>query len=208
MGSHELAIYYQAASMCLHYPDGRCYDHLALLRRGLADIAGAESGGITTVLDYLAGTAPGDAAQHYVTVFDTKPRRTLYLTWYSDGDTRRRGSSLAELKGLYRTHGFRLTAEELPDYLPVMLEFAAKAAAPGQRLLAGFRPALELLHHNLEDFGTPYAAVVRAVADTLPPIDHPSRPATIDAPSERVGVEPVALPYPTGRTPAPPENSA
>ena len=42
----------------------------------------------------------------------------LYLTYYTDGDTRRRGASLARLKSLYREHGWQPPEDELPDHLP------------------------------------------------------------------------------------------
>ena len=66
-------------------------------------------------------------AQHYVETIDLHKRSGLYLTFYSDGDKRERGSALLRLKQLYRAAGLPLEGTELPDYLPVMLEFAAAA---------------------------------------------------------------------------------
>ena len=61
--------------------------------------------------------------------------------------------------------GCRWTSAELPDHLPVMLEFAALApAGHGEALLAEHRPAIELLRLSLHDLGSPYAHVLDAIA--------------------------------------------
>lgn len=184
---------WQAAAHCLSYPDDTLYDRLPLVGRCLADTPVMDP-----LLDFLARHTPLAAARHYVEVFDTVADRCLYLTWYTDGDTRRRGGALAGLKAGYRGHGLRLVGGELPDHLPVLLEFAARTGAPGQRLLAGFRPALELLHTTLTAFDTPYTSALTAVLTTLPHRG-PTRPATARPPDELVGVEPVLLGYPTIR---------
>ncbi|SEU27786.1 nitrate reductase molybdenum cofactor assembly chaperone [Nonomuraea wenchangensis] len=91
-----------------------------------------------------------------------------YLTYYADGDTRRRGASLAALKRRYRAAGWELMEDELPDFLPVVLEFAALDAT-GAEVLREHRVGLELLRAALERRGSPYALVVGAVCGTLPP---------------------------------------
>ncbi|SMC67463.1 nitrate reductase molybdenum cofactor assembly chaperone [Kibdelosporangium aridum] len=189
-------VLHQVAAHCLHYPDVELYRRITLLRDCLAEIPPKLADGITPLLDHLSATSEVDAARHYVDVFDTKPGRCLYMTWYTDGDTRRRGSSLASLKGIYRQHGFRPAAGELPDYLPILLEFAAQTGQPGQHLLARFRRGLELLHTNLSTMDTSYTAVVGAVIATVPQV-----PDALAAESQRtveqVGLEPVLLGYPT-----------
>src|SRR5690606_8172277 len=98
-------------------------------------------------------------ARHYVETLDLNKRAGLYLTFYTDGDKRQRGAALLRLKQLYRAAGLPLEgADELPDYLPVMLEFAA--AAPdgrGEIVLREHRAALELVRLSLRDLASPYA---------------------------------------------------
>ena len=112
---------------------------------------------------------PPDLAAHYAQVFDFKNRHCLYLSWWSDGDTRRRGLSLVRFKEVYREHGLEFSGEELPDFLPVMLEFSALTQwrAP---LLQEHRAGLELLRLALTDFGTPYAPLLAGG------VRHPARP--------------------------------
>jgi nitrate reductase delta subunit len=150
---------------------------------------------------YLSDNDPLTLAAHYVEVFDRKPRRTLHLSWFTDGDTRRRGQTLAALKAFYRDHGFTFAENELPDFLPVLLEFAAVAPpAAAEGLLARFTPALRILHEQLGKLGTPYKDTVAAVlAVAPPPDDETERVAAALAesgpPAELVGLEP----FPTGR---------
>ncbi len=71
---------------------------------------------------------------HYVEVFDLSRKHTLYLSYWTDGDTRRRGEVLAAFKQRYRRSGFLVdTPGELPDYLPLVLEYAARRPATGPR---------------------------------------------------------------------------
>ncbi|OAH14258.1 nitrate reductase molybdenum cofactor assembly chaperone [Streptomyces jeddahensis] len=181
------AVLYQAAAHCLGYPDDAFRYRLSLLRAAAPELGG--------FLDHAAAQAPADLAAHYVQVFDFKNRHSLYLTWWRDGDTRRRGMSLVRFKETYREHGLEFTGEELPDFLPVVLEFSAQM---GPVLLKEHRGALELLRLALTDFGTPYARVLDAVCATLPgpsPKDRAEALALARSgpPREEVGLEPFGL---------------
>ena len=133
---------------------------------------------------------------HYVEIFDLSRRHTLYLSYYTDGDTRRRGETLMTIKQRYRRSGFLVdTHGELPDYLPLILEYAARVdPRDGAELLQDFRRSLELLRLALIDKGTPYAGVVAAVCATLPGASPRDRQAVMamaaaGPPSETVGLD-------------------
>ncbi|MEV0320911.1 nitrate reductase molybdenum cofactor assembly chaperone [Streptomyces sp. NPDC050658] len=179
------AVLYQAAAHCLAYPDDEFHDRLPLL-------TAAAPAGLGDFLAHAAATDPRELAAHYVQVFDFKNRHSLYLSWWRDGDTRRRGMSLVRFKEVYREHGMEFTGEELPDFLPAVLEFSAHA---GPLLLLEHRSGLELLRLALSDFGTPYAAVLDAVCGSLPgpsPKDRAQALALARSgpPREDVGLEP------------------
>lgn len=143
---------------------------------------------------------PLSLQQHYVDVFDLHKRCGLYLTFYGDGDRRQRGSTLLRLKRLYRAAGLPLEGSELPDYLPVMLEFAASTPElRGDLVLREHRAALELLRGALHERGTPYAQVLDAVCDALgePSVSDRAQAIKLAAggpPSELVGLEALAPP--------------
>ena len=90
------------------------------------------------------------------------------MTFYSHGDRRERGLVLLRLKKLYRAAGLPPDEAELPDYLPLMLEFAA-AADPerGDLVLREHRPALEVIRLSLHDRQSPYGCVLDAVCELV-----------------------------------------
>ncbi|MFE0463421.1 nitrate reductase molybdenum cofactor assembly chaperone [Kitasatospora sp. NPDC058965] len=179
------AVVHQAAAHCLGYPDPD--QDLALVRAAVAELRGPAARELTA---FLAHTP---SAGHYTEVFDFTNRHSLYLSWWTDGDTRRRGTALLAFQDAYRARGFRLAAAELPDFLPVVLEFCA--ATGDDALLREHRPALELLRLALTEAGTPYAHVLAAVCATLPgpsPADRAQAMALARSgpPREEVGREP------------------
>ena len=190
-------VVWQAASLVLGYPDDEVVDRAGLVRAALADAAPQRSADFASLWDFWATTAPATVQNHYVEIFDLSRRHTLYLSYYTDGDTRRRGESLMTIKQRYRRSGFLVdTHGELPDYLPLILEYAARVdPGDGAELLQDFRRSLELLRLALVEKGTPYAGVVAAVCATLPgpsPRDRQAVMAMAAAgpPTETVGLEP------------------
>ncbi|MCW5251892.1 MULTISPECIES: nitrate reductase molybdenum cofactor assembly chaperone [unclassified Streptomyces] len=151
-------VLYQAAALCLTYPDDAFRTRLPLLREAAPQLR--------EFTDHAAATPQPALQAHYVEVFDFKNRHSLYLSWWTDGDTRRRGMSLVRFKELYRAHGLELTGEELPDFLPAVLEFTARTGSTEP--LVEHRDALDRLRSRLTAFGTPYARVLDAVCATLP----------------------------------------
>jgi nitrate reductase molybdenum cofactor assembly chaperone NarJ/NarW len=145
-------------------------------------------------------TAPLAVAQHYVQTLDLDKRSGLYLTFYGEGDKRERGSALLRLKRLYRAAGLPLAGTELPDYLPVMLEFAAAAPSGyGEVVLREHHAALELLRLSLRERESPYAHLIDAVCLTLGAPSAADRArvyklAASGPPQELVGLEPFAPP--------------
>jgi nitrate reductase delta subunit len=160
------AVVHQAAALLLGYPDPTLLGRLPLLRAALEAAGSPPAALLLPLVDHLAAAPPADLAAAYVRTFDFTSRHCLHLTWWTDGDTRRRGAALVRFKERYRAHGLEADARELPDFLPVVLEFSA--ATRTDALLREYRPALELLRLALAENGTPYACVPAAVCATLP----------------------------------------
>ncbi|MGV9675845.1 nitrate reductase molybdenum cofactor assembly chaperone [Nocardia sp. NPDC003482] len=150
--------FHQAVAHCLDYPDQALYQRLSLLE--------ACAPRLRPFLAHVAATPLAELAEQYVRVFDFQNRHCLHLTWWLDGDTRRRGESLVALKRAYREAGLDPVGDELPDYLPMVLEYVA--ATGDSTILRTHRPGLELLRLALDDADTPYASVVSALCATLP----------------------------------------
>ncbi|MVO90846.1 nitrate reductase molybdenum cofactor assembly chaperone [Streptomyces sp. p1417] len=209
---------HQAASLLLIHPDDRWPDRVRLVMDSLAAAPGPVAQSLRRCCDALAAVPVLDLSARYVVTFDRSRRRTLHLTYYTDGDTRRRGQSLLAWQDLYRSHGWQPPADELPDFLPLALEFAARCPEPGVRALQEHRAGLELLRLALHEHRSPWADVLEAVCHTLPgasPADRAAalRLARTGPPTETVGLlpftgqappGPVDLPLPVPRPPDPP----
>jgi nitrate reductase delta subunit len=183
----------RAAAHLLDYPDAAWRERLPLVRAALEAVGGGAARTLVTFVDQVSSMPMAETASHFVEIFDFKNRHSLYLTWWLDGDTRRRGASLVELKAVFREAGFDFSEEDLPDYLPVVLEFSAASRDLG--LLLRHRPGLELLRLALIEHGTAYASVLEAVCSTLPgasPKDRAAARALAAAgpPRETVGLDP------------------
>lgn len=187
---------FELVSLLLTYPDGELLSVGADLRSAAAHIQHpALRQNLEEFLDWLTETAPIEAQRHYVQTFDMRRRSGLYLTYYLHGDTRRRGMALLVLKQRYRAHGLRLADGELPDLLPVVLEFAAIAGpGEGEAPLRQHRHGIELLRTALAEAGTPYRLLLDAVCAVLPELTEADREAiavlAVDGPpAETVGLQ-------------------
>jgi nitrate reductase delta subunit len=192
---------YKLISLLLQYPEQRMLEARTEIAREVSLLPpGPQRAAIARFLDFLRD---GDAVrlqQDYVRTFDFQKRLSLHLTFYLYGDRRQRGLALLRLKRCYAAAGLPLATTELPDYAPVVLEFAA--AAPdgyGDRILREFRPALELIRLALRDLGSPYGYLFDAICLGLPVLTEEEqeqirRLAAEGPPTEQVGLEPFGPP--------------
>jgi nitrate reductase molybdenum cofactor assembly chaperone NarJ/NarW len=200
----EVAITRQVAGLTLSYPDDELLGRLPLLRAAVDALPATLAGPLTGLLDHLAHTPADILATDYVTTFDLSRRHALHLTYFTHGDTRKRGLALLRITQTYRRSGFVVGAAELPDHLAVVLEFAATVDADaGTRLLLEHRAGLELLRLALAEAGSPYAAATAAVSATLPPLhgsvrEAVARLAAEGPPGEEVGLDPFVPPEVAG----------
>jgi nitrate reductase delta subunit len=200
-----------AASRLLSYPDRATWTLLPEIAAYLRELPGggaAEDAGdadavalLARVADRLyAGDGGADDAgreERYVATFDFHEPASLYLTAHELGDSRRRGQALIELRALLRTAGFEETGDELPDYLPLLLEFLANAPADTppdmvhtleQRLASVCARIQEHL-----DVSVPYRDVFVALLKTLP---EPAEPDPEKRFTRREKADTGEMPYP------------
>lgn len=194
---------WQAASLLLAYPDERRDERLDTVARLLEHIDGAPAQLLTRALAALRATDPMAAAVDYVETFDMRRRSTMYLTYWTAGDTRNRGRAMLVFTGAYQAAGVRAPGAEGPDHLPVVLEFAATVdPCGGRQLLIDNRVPIDVVLGALTEAGSVYADVIAAVAHTLPPVTDQQvrrahRLAQSGPPAEAVGLEPYALTVPS-----------
>jgi len=188
------------ASLLLQYPSQELWDARKELQDEIGALgAGARREALLAFLETIDGQPLSEAQRRYVEAFDFSRRTSLYLTYHRWGDLRQRGLALLKLKQRYAAAGLELSDEELPDYLPVLLEFCAIRPEQGLEALGEHREAIELVRSALHDAGSPYALLLDAVVADLPKLSRAqvSRAARLAAdgpPTEQVGLEPFAPP--------------
>jgi len=189
---------YKLASVLLQYPTAALFEGIDVLDAEAAKVPRSAAVPLRRFLGWLRVTAPSEVATHYVATFDLRRRCALYLTYYRYGDTRKRGMAMLAFKAAYRAAGLEMSEDELPDYLPLVLDFAALHPR-GERLLRSHRADLELLLRGLREATSPYADVVDAVCAQLPSLGRPDQALVrkfweSGPPAEDVGLEPFAPP--------------
>lgn len=155
---------FKVIATLLHYPDEALWRHAGQLRQALAEgavLSAAEQDAFDAFLDDLIGQDPIDAQARHVETFDRGRARSLYLFEHVYGESRDRGQAMVELNRLYRRHGYAISARELPDYLPLYLEFLSRLPS-GEALerLAEIGGLVQHLHAQLTERGNSHAVLL------------------------------------------------
>lgn len=195
MSSRHVADAWQIVSLLLDYPDETLIERLPMLRGVVSDLPARVAEPLSRLLDHLGAEPLGQAQRDYVETFDVTRKCCLHLTFFTHGDTRKRGVALVQFKQAYRRHGVEIGEQELPDHLCVLLEFGAlHDADTAWKLLNDHRVGIELLHRALKRKESPWADGIRALRATLPTLkgdDEQALAALIaqGPPSEDVGLD-------------------
>jgi nitrate reductase delta subunit len=203
--AEQLTAAWQSASLLLGYPDERLRSELPLVRRAARSLPERVAGPLLSVVDRLESDLLADLQVAYVDTFDSRRRCNLYLTYFTHGDTRKRGLALLRFKQTYLRSGFVLDAspaegEELPDHLCVVLEYAATVDQRlGWKLLLDHRASVELLRLSLRDSGSLWVGALESVCATLPKVraeeqDLIRKLVAEGPPAEEVGLSPYGEP--------------
>ncbi|TQM90737.1 respiratory nitrate reductase chaperone NarJ [Ornithinimicrobium humiphilum] len=177
LDAHQQADAWQLCSLLLDHPEAGLPEQLPALRAVVAGLPGTVGEPLGRFLDHAERVGLAELQRDYVDTFDVTRRCALHLTYFLHGDTRNRGVALVQFTQLYRSHGVVLEGEgehagELPDYLPVVLEFGATVAPDAAwKVLNDHRVGIELLRRALERRDSPWLDVVRALRATLPELD-------------------------------------
>ncbi|MCM2252279.1 MAG: nitrate reductase molybdenum cofactor assembly chaperone [Ramlibacter sp.] len=167
----------------LTYPDAGLRAHLAEMGELLADdgaLGRARLAEVRALLRRLEAADPIDAEVAYVELFDRGRPTSLYLFEHVHGDSRDRGPAMIDLGETYAKAGLLLNADQLPDYLPVMLEFiSTQPAREARGFLREVAHLLNGIFAALQVRGSPYASVLAALLDLA---GHQAQP--VEAPRE------------------------
>ena len=110
------------------------------------------------LLEAVCDTDLYDAQERYVLLFDRTRSLSLHLFEHVHGESRDRGQAMVDLAAHYEQAGFNIVARELPDYMPLFLEFlSTRKAEEAAELLEQTGPILTVLRQRLDKRGSIYA---------------------------------------------------
>jgi nitrate reductase delta subunit len=160
-------ISFKALGALLDYPTPELQSALDDVEQALAEeraIPGTELEGVRALVDRLRTTDIMDAQEYWIGLFDRSKRLALHLYEHSYGESRDRGQAMVNLALTYRMNGFELNAAEMPDYLPLFLEFLSVIPeAHARRYLTGALEIIEALRIRLDERDSIYAALLSAL---------------------------------------------
>lgn len=129
---------YRVLARLLSYPDGDLVGSIPECRRLLAREAVLESEqprSLNRLMEEIEAGDLIDLQERYVGLFDRVRSLSLHLFEHVHGDSRDRGTAMVDLIAHYRKHGLEMTPRELPDHLPLFLEFLSTLSPEAARPL-------------------------------------------------------------------------
>jgi nitrate reductase delta subunit len=159
---------YRALAALIAYPTEALQAATGEIAAVLAEeglVPAPQRAAIDGLLAELAGRDIYDLQERYFALFDRSRTLSLHLFEHVHGESRDRGQAMADLIDLYRGHGLEPSASELPDFLPLFLEFVSLLPEGEARALLT-EPAgiLQTLSERLAARNSSYAAVFQALA--------------------------------------------
>ncbi|HAT32356.1 MAG TPA: nitrate reductase molybdenum cofactor assembly chaperone [Janthinobacterium sp.] len=162
--------HYQVFSTLLLYPEAELVAHLPELAQALAATPRWLER-LRPLFNHLADSELIELQQDYVMTFDRTPSHSLHLFEHIHGESRDRGQAMVDLMQEYTKHGLEMTGNDLPDFVPLFLEFLSQqdgGEAEAARLLSDAVHVLAHIGRKLAANGSPYALVFEVLEELSP----------------------------------------
>lgn len=157
----------RALSALLAYPSADLLANVGEIRQALEVERLVPPAGRAALEPLLSALEAGDLfdlQEAYTDLFDRSRKLSLHLFEHVHGDSRDRGPAMVDLGQTYIDRGFVMTVSELPDYLPLYLEFlSCQPFAEARELLGEPAHVLAALQQRLTERSSPYAGVFAAL---------------------------------------------
>lgn len=166
-GDVEMDRTLKSLSLILSYPTRdlqKAMPEISAVLAADSRLTAAARRSLRPLMDELAQRDIYDLEESYVALFDRSRTLSLNLFEHVHGESRDRGGAMVSLVETYREAGFEPATSELPDHLPVLLEFlATRPFAEAQTVLADAAHIVEALNARLTRRESAYAAVFAAL---------------------------------------------
>jgi nitrate reductase molybdenum cofactor assembly chaperone NarJ/NarW len=147
--------------------------------RGEGLLSGGQLQEVCAFIQKLQALPQLEAESSYLETFDRGRSTSLYLFEHIHGESRDRGQAMVRLLTRYRMHGLDLTAKELPDFLPLFLEFLSTCRPDDARkYLSEVVDIIAMIGERLRKRGSVHACLLEAVASLVPGNGAEKSPAT------------------------------
>lgn len=160
-------ISFKALGALLDYPTPELQSAADEIEQALCEervLPEAELEGVRAFVARLRARDIMDLQEYWIGLFDRSKRLALHLYEHSHGESRDRGQAMVNLALTYRMNGFELNAAEMPDYLPLFLEFLSVIPeVHAKRYLTDAIEIIEALRIRLEERDSTYAALLSAL---------------------------------------------
>lgn len=154
----------RALSALMAYPSEELQAHIGAVREALhgeAELPPDALARLEPLFDAFASQDLFDLQAHYCELFDSSRALSLHLFEHVHGDGRQRGQAMIDLGQAYLARGFMMREAELPDYLPMFLEFLSiLPQEEAEEWLSQPAHVLEALEQRLTERKTDYAGVL------------------------------------------------
>ncbi len=163
---------FKVLSLLLSYPHAEWLQELDSLVAVLDEekkLNGKASKKLAELLKMMRTEKPLELEQIYVGTFDRNPSHSLHLFEHIHGESRDRGMAMVNLIEEYRKHGLDMDAAELPDYVPLFLEYLSQLPDDEARAMLGETiDVMGLIGRKLKANNSPYHHVFDVLESISP----------------------------------------
>ncbi|MCK5355136.1 MAG: nitrate reductase molybdenum cofactor assembly chaperone [Methyloprofundus sp.] len=160
---------YKILSILLEYPTQEFIEHWDEMQQmvpTLENTSAEDRQALTEFMNWAEKLPLTQFQAEYVKTFDFTPENALYLTHHLfEEQDRDRGPALVDLSEFYKNQGFEISDGELPDYLPLVLEYVSmlESETDVRLFLQQSAHVSDIVAANLEKIQSPYAPLLRIV---------------------------------------------
>lgn len=173
-------------SLLLDYPRDELWENRSELVAACGDagLSPERTGQLLEFAADLLSREPMEAQERWLSLFDRGRSMSLLLFEHIHGESRDRGQAMVDLMETYRGNGFEIAVRELPDYLPLLLEYlSTRREEEARDWLSHVAHILELLAARASERGAGYALLFELL------VEYSGRAPELDAMRQRVARE-------------------
>ena len=158
---------FNVLSRLIDYPSDELMENLDSVIEFVSDSTEIDDNEQKTIMEFISWmrvhTTTG-IQQAYVETFDMVPEHDLHLTHHIFGDDNARGPALIDLSEHFKSEGLDLLEGEIPDFLPLILEYVSTLDDMESRVFLGdAKKIIKVIADNLDEAESPYAKLIRII---------------------------------------------